>query len=164
MFVNEESSRLNGDYASQAGSGSVSDTTSTTKPSASSTIKADVNEIDCARPMKVIVIGAGISGILAAIRFPRRIPKLDLVVYDKNPEVGGTWYENKYPGVACGKNTLVDRNGTRDIGANPRQTFLRTSTRRRLSPTPTGLGFMPLAKRFSPTGRELWQSTAWISI
>ncbi|KAL2837567.1 hypothetical protein BJY01DRAFT_251389 [Aspergillus pseudoustus] len=57
--------------------------------------------IDYARPMKVIVIGAGISGILAAIRFPQRIPNLDLVVYDKNPEVGGTWFENRYPGVAC---------------------------------------------------------------
>ena len=54
------------------------------------------------RPMKVVVIGAGISGILAAIRFTQRIPNLDLVVYDKNPEVGGTWYENRYPGVACG--------------------------------------------------------------
>lgn len=66
----------------------------------------DSNEIDYVRPMKVIVIGAGISGILASIRFPRRIPNLDLVVYDKNPEVGGTWYENKYPGVACGTSLL----------------------------------------------------------
>ncbi|CAI7654807.1 unnamed protein product [Penicillium pancosmium] len=57
--------------------------------------------VDHARPMKVIVIGAGISGILASIRFPRRIPNLDLVVYDKNPEVGGTWFENRYPGAAC---------------------------------------------------------------
>ncbi|EXJ86753.1 hypothetical protein A1O3_03707 [Capronia epimyces CBS 606.96] len=23
------------------------------------------------------------------------------VIYEKNPEVGGTWYENQYPGVAC---------------------------------------------------------------
>jgi heterodisulfide reductase subunit A-like polyferredoxin len=59
-------------------------------------------EIDYARPTKVIVIGAGISGILAAIRFPRHISNLDLVVYDKNQEIGGTWYENRYPGIACG--------------------------------------------------------------
>lgn len=64
-------------------------------------------EIDYARPMKVIVIGAGISGILASIRLPRRIQNLDLVVYDKNPEVGGTWYENKYPGIACGKTSIL---------------------------------------------------------
>lgn len=63
---------------------------------------ADNSEIDYARPMKVIVIGARISGILAGVRFPRRIPNLELVIYDKKPEVGGTWYENKYPGVACG--------------------------------------------------------------
>ncbi|OGM45371.1 flavin-binding monooxygenase [Aspergillus bombycis] len=60
-----------------------------------------VLQVDHMRPMKVVVIGAGISGILAAIRFTQRIPNLDLVVYDKNPEVGGTWYENRYPGVAC---------------------------------------------------------------
>jgi cation diffusion facilitator CzcD-associated flavoprotein CzcO len=24
-----------------------------------------------------------------------------LTIYEKNPEVGGTWYENRYPGVAC---------------------------------------------------------------
>ncbi|CAK7199559.1 hypothetical protein SEUCBS139899_002239 [Sporothrix eucalyptigena] len=95
MFVNEESGRLNSDYAGQ---GSAPETVTKSIPA---TIKADINEIDYARPMKVIVIGAGISGILAAIRFPRRIPNLDLVVYDKNPEVGGTWYENRYPGVAC---------------------------------------------------------------
>lgn len=60
------------------------------------------HEIDEARPVKVIVIGAGISGILAAIRFPRRIPNVELTVYDKNSEIGGTWFENRYPGVACG--------------------------------------------------------------
>ncbi|KAF7629455.1 hypothetical protein AFLA_013169 [Aspergillus flavus NRRL3357] len=26
---------------------------------------------------------------------------LDLTIYEKNPEVGGTWFENIYPGVAC---------------------------------------------------------------
>ncbi|RAQ57266.1 dimethylaniline monooxygenase [Aspergillus flavus] len=60
-----------------------------------------LDTVDHARPTKVIVIGAGISGILAAIRFPQRIPNLDLVVYDKNPEVGGTWFENQYPRAAC---------------------------------------------------------------
>jgi len=63
--------------------------------------------VDHARPIKVIVIGAGISGILAAIRFPRRIQNLDLVVYDKNSDVGGTWFENRYPGAACGKPLIV---------------------------------------------------------
>ncbi|KAF9886968.1 hypothetical protein FE257_010709 [Aspergillus nanangensis] len=57
--------------------------------------------IDEPRRMRVICIGAGVSGILTAIRFPREIPNLDLVVYEKNSDVGGTWLENCYPGVRC---------------------------------------------------------------
>lgn len=55
------------------------------------------------RPLKVIYIGAGISGILAAIKFREAVPDLDLTIYEKNPELGGTWYENQYPGCACGE-------------------------------------------------------------
>ncbi|KAM0543828.1 hypothetical protein ACHAPJ_012135 [Fusarium lateritium] len=55
--------------------------------------------IDQPRPLKVICIGAGFSGILTAIRFPQRIPNVELTIYDKNPDIGGTWYENTYAGV-----------------------------------------------------------------
>ena len=58
--------------------------------------------VDDVRPLKVIGIGAGISGILAAIRLPRKLKNSELVIYDKNEEVGGTWFENRYPGCACG--------------------------------------------------------------
>lgn len=59
--------------------------------------------IDEARPLRVVVIGAGISGILACIRFTQRIPNLELCIYEKNADIGGTWFENRYPGCACGK-------------------------------------------------------------
>ncbi|KAF9631097.1 putative flavin-binding monooxygenase protein [Lasiodiplodia theobromae] len=54
------------------------------------------------RKLRVIVIGAGAS----ALNFAHDIdtsPSLDvdLVCYEKNPEIGGTWFENKYPGCAC---------------------------------------------------------------
>lgn len=65
------------------------------------------------RPFKVIVIGAGFSGINCAIRIPERLRNVDLTVYEKNSDVGGTWWENRYPGCACdipGKNIhLVSR-------------------------------------------------------
>ncbi|OQD75619.1 hypothetical protein PENDEC_c006G03066 [Penicillium decumbens] len=57
--------------------------------------------VDEARPLRVVVIGAGISGIFACIRLVQRIPNLDLCVYDKNADIGGTWFENRYPGCAC---------------------------------------------------------------
>lgn len=50
---------------------------------------------DQARPLKVIYIGAGISGICGAIEFRKQVPNLELVIYEKNPELGGTWYENR---------------------------------------------------------------------
>lgn len=51
--------------------------------------------IDDYRPMKVICIGGGISGILASIRFPQKIPNVTFTCYEKNADVGGTWFENK---------------------------------------------------------------------
>ena len=58
--------------------------------------------VDYDRPIKIICIGAGMSGILC-LRFRQRIPNLDLEIYEKNDDVGGVWYENRYPGVTCGK-------------------------------------------------------------
>ena len=45
---------------------------------------------------KVIVIGAGLSGICAAIKLKRA--GIPFTVFDKNPSLGGTWFENRYPG------------------------------------------------------------------
>ena len=42
------------------------------------------------------VIGAGLSGLVAAHRLQQA--GVDYVVFEKNPDVGGTWYENQYPG------------------------------------------------------------------
>ncbi|KAL4739993.1 hypothetical protein BDV11DRAFT_214749 [Aspergillus similis] len=57
--------------------------------------------IDACRPMRVVVIGSGISGIISSIRLRQRIGNLDLCVYEKNADIGGTWLENRYPGCAC---------------------------------------------------------------
>lgn len=64
--------------------------------------------VDDARPMKVRVMGAGISGIITSIRLAQKIKNIDLVVWEKNDDIGGTWYENRYPGCACGKCPIVN--------------------------------------------------------
>jgi len=46
---------------------------------------------------KVLVIGAGLTGLAAAVKLEEA--GYDHVVIEKNPEVGGTWWENRYPGV-----------------------------------------------------------------
>lgn len=53
------------------------------------------------KPFRVVVVGAGIAGIIAGILLPRKVPNLELVIIEKNPGVGGTWFENIYPGVRC---------------------------------------------------------------
>jgi 4-hydroxyacetophenone monooxygenase len=50
---------------------------------------------------EVVIIGAGMSGLYAAIQLQQAgIPYL---ILEKNEAVGGTWYENIYPG--CGVDT-----------------------------------------------------------
>src|ERR1700712_3846788 len=48
------------------------------------------------KDFKVLVIGAGMSGLLAAIRLKQA--DIPFVVVDKNKDVGGTWMVNTYPG------------------------------------------------------------------
>jgi hypothetical protein len=53
------------------------------------------------RAVKVIVCGAGFSGLAFAREVETEILKnVSLTVYEKNASVGGTWYENRYPGCA----------------------------------------------------------------
>lgn len=49
---------------------------------------------------RFIIIGAGMSGILSAIKL-RAAGLDDFVVYEKADRPGGTWRENTYPGIAC---------------------------------------------------------------
>ncbi|MCB2077503.1 MAG: NAD(P)/FAD-dependent oxidoreductase, partial [Novosphingobium sp.] len=47
---------------------------------------------------QVVVIGAGYSGLAMAAKLKEA--GIAFTVIEKNPDVGGTWYENTYPGVA----------------------------------------------------------------
>ncbi|KAF2104240.1 FAD/NAD(P)-binding domain-containing protein [Rhizodiscina lignyota] len=57
--------------------------------------------IDEPRSLNVAVIGAGIAGITAGVLLPVKVPGLRLTIFEKNPDVSGTWLENSYPGVRC---------------------------------------------------------------
>ena len=46
---------------------------------------------------RVLVIGAGLSGIAAGIKLGEA--GYSYLIIEKNADVGGTWYENSYPGV-----------------------------------------------------------------
>ncbi|MCB1698962.1 MAG: NAD(P)-binding protein, partial [Halioglobus sp.] len=52
------------------------------------------------RNPSVVVIGAGMTGILLGIKL-REAGITDVTILEKADKVGGTWRENTYPGVAC---------------------------------------------------------------
>ncbi|KAK6822526.1 hypothetical protein PG987_014071 [Apiospora arundinis] len=54
-----------------------------------------------ARPLRIIVVGAGISGIQFVKDATHRLKNVTITVYDKNDDIGGTWLENRYPGCSC---------------------------------------------------------------
>ncbi len=49
--------------------------------------------------MRLAVIGAGMAGILSAIKLDEA-GLTDFTVYEKADRLGGTWRENTYPGLA----------------------------------------------------------------
>ena len=53
------------------------------------------------RPIRVVCMGAGYSGLMMAIMFSQQMQgkNAELVVYERNEDLGGTWLLNRYPGV-----------------------------------------------------------------
>ncbi|MEZ5893716.1 MAG: NAD(P)/FAD-dependent oxidoreductase [Parvularculaceae bacterium] len=49
---------------------------------------------------RIAILGAGFSGMGMAIRL-RQVGFDNFTIYEKAADVGGTWRENIYPGVAC---------------------------------------------------------------
>lgn len=52
------------------------------------------------RQPRIAIIGAGMSGIAAVVKL-RKAGYTDLTVFEKANTVGGTWRENRYPGLSC---------------------------------------------------------------
>lgn len=53
------------------------------------------------KPLRLICIGAGVSGINVLRTLRLNLQDYEAVVYEKNGDVGGTWFENRYPGCKC---------------------------------------------------------------
>ncbi|MCU1394825.1 MAG: 4-hydroxyacetophenone monooxygenase [Ilumatobacteraceae bacterium] len=52
------------------------------------------------RSVSALIIGAGPGGLCTAILLRERGIE-DFVVLERSDEIGGTWYNNRYPGLAC---------------------------------------------------------------
>lgn len=48
----------------------------------------------------VLIVGSGFSGLCMAIKL-REAKMNSFLLIEKSDDIGGTWYDNKYPGCAC---------------------------------------------------------------
>ena len=53
------------------------------------------------KKLRVITIGAGMSGICMAYKIQEQMHNVEHQIYERNANIGGTWWENRYPGCAC---------------------------------------------------------------
>lgn len=62
-----------------------------------------VNEkpLGTAKHVRIVGIGAGASGINMIRALRKHLTDYEHVIYEKNNKVGGTWFENRYPGCRC---------------------------------------------------------------
>lgn len=72
----------------------------TDKPVSDGAASDDAAPRDVVRTAEVVIIGAGFSGMGAAIKLLQKGIR-DLVILDRGRDVGGTWRDNTYPGAAC---------------------------------------------------------------
>jgi NADPH-dependent 2,4-dienoyl-CoA reductase/sulfur reductase-like enzyme len=53
------------------------------------------------RPLRLVCVGAGAAGLQIAYKAERLLKDVELKIYEKNADIGGTWLENRYPGCTC---------------------------------------------------------------
>jgi cation diffusion facilitator CzcD-associated flavoprotein CzcO len=75
----------------------VTDTAGTAQHAASGRPSTDATE---AEELSVVVIGAGISGILVGIKL-LEAGITSFAILERADDLGGTWRDNTYPGVSC---------------------------------------------------------------
>jgi len=75
-----------------------------------------IDEVD------IVVIGAGFGGLLTAARL-RELGVAQIRLVDKAADVGGTWYWNRYPGIACDVESYIYLPLLEEVGYMPTQKY-----------------------------------------
>ncbi|KAB7753027.1 flavin-containing monooxygenase [Mycolicibacterium mucogenicum] len=72
----------------------------------------------------VAIIGAGFGGLLTGARL-RELGVADIRLIDKAADVGGTWYWNRYPGIACDVESYVYMPLLEELGYVPTEKYAK---------------------------------------
>lgn len=113
--------------------------------------------IDEPRALRVAVIGGGLAGILAGILFPAKVPRIELVIYEKNSDLVSYSKANRTELSNRPREVLGSRMFIREFVV----TFLPTCTSPLLLPTLNGRSNLLQALRFESTGKALRENTMY---
>lgn len=72
----------------------------------------------------VAIVGAGFGGLLTGARL-RELGVGDIRLIDKAADVGGTWYWNRYPGIACDVESYVYMPLLEELGYVPTEKYAK---------------------------------------
>jgi cyclohexanone monooxygenase len=73
-------------------------------------------------PVEVVVIGGGFGGLLAGARL-RQAGVEDIRMIDPAGDFGGTWYWNRYPGIACDIESYTYLPLLEELGYMPKEKY-----------------------------------------
>lgn len=113
-----------------------------------------------ARSLRVAIVGAGMSGLCMAHKL-RVAGHDDILIFEKADEVGGTWRENRYPGLSCdvpsrfySYSFAPNPGWTRGFSPGPeiQRYFVRTTER---------LGLRPLIRFGEEVTDARWEDGRW---
>src|SRR5262245_2465774 len=72
----------------------------------------------------VAIVGAGFGGLLTAVRL-RQLGVESVRLIDRAADVGGTWYWNRYPGIACDVESYVYIPLLEELGYLPTEKYAK---------------------------------------
>ncbi len=111
--------------------------------------------------LRVAVIGAGFSGIGAAIRLRQRGIH-DVTIFEKADDLGGTWRDNIYPGVGCDIPSHLYRYSFAPHADWSHEYAGGSEILAYLDKTARDFGIRPLIRLGQSTTRVTWRDGAWL--
>jgi cyclohexanone monooxygenase len=81
-------------------------------------IKVPANRLPSTESVDVLIVGGGIAGLLTAVEL-RRAGVANFRIIEKGADFGGTWYWNRYPGIACDCESLIYIPLLEELGCTP---------------------------------------------
>ena len=78
----------------------------------------------------VVVIGGGLAGLLTSVEL-HRAGVNDFRIIETGADFGGTWYWNRYPGIACDCESLIYMPLLEELGYAPTERYARGDEIRR---------------------------------